>query len=105
MTALICDTNMGSKGRIPVPIGIGGTLRAIRQRWHLSLREVEERSLRFAREHGSQSHHVSASWLVRLEREEHELTVNKLIPLANIYNIPAEELLHSICPVSPRDPY
>jgi transcriptional regulator with XRE-family HTH domain len=82
-----------------MPIGIGERLRAIRQRWELSLREVEERSLRFAQEHGSESHQVSASWLVRLEREKHELTVNKLISLANIYNIPAVELLHSICPV------
>jgi transcriptional regulator with XRE-family HTH domain len=85
-----------------MPIGIGERLRAIRQRWQLSLREVEERSLRFAQEHGSQSHQISASWLVRLEREKHELTVNKLISLANIYNIPAQELLDSICPVSPQ---
>jgi transcriptional regulator with XRE-family HTH domain len=83
-------------------IGIGGRLRAIRQRWQLSLREVEERSIRFAQERGSQSHQVSASWLVRLEREEHELTVSKLVSLANIYNIPAEELLHSICPETPQ---
>jgi transcriptional regulator with XRE-family HTH domain len=83
-------------------IGIGGRLRAIRQRWQLSLREVEERSLRFAQECGSQSHQISASWLVRLEREEHELTVSKLISLANIYNIPAEELFQSIYPESPQ---
>jgi transcriptional regulator with XRE-family HTH domain len=83
-------------------IGIGERLRAIRQRWQLSLREVEERSLRFAQEHGSQSHRVSASWLVRLEREEHELTVSKLIALADIYNIPAEQLLHSIHVESPQ---
>jgi transcriptional regulator with XRE-family HTH domain len=66
------------------------------------LREVEERSLRFAQEHGNQSHQVSASWLVRLECGTHELTVNKLIALANIYNIPVEQLLHSIYPVSPQ---
>jgi transcriptional regulator with XRE-family HTH domain len=83
-------------------IGIGEKLRAIRQQWQLSLREVEERSLRFAREHGSQSHRVSASWLVRLEREEHELTVSKLIALAEIYNISAEQLLHSIHTESPQ---
>jgi transcriptional regulator with XRE-family HTH domain len=83
-------------------IGIGERLRAIRQRWQLSLREVEERSVRFAQEHGSQSHRVSASWLVRLEREEHELTVSKLIALADIYNIPAEQLLHSIHTESPQ---
>jgi transcriptional regulator with XRE-family HTH domain len=83
-------------------IGIGERLRAIRQRWQLSLREVEERSLRFAQERGSRSHQVSASWLARLEREDHELTVSKLIALADIYNIPAAQLLHSICPENPQ---
>jgi transcriptional regulator with XRE-family HTH domain len=81
-----------------VSIGIGARLRTIRQQWHLSLREVEERSLRLAQEWGSSSYQVSASWLVRLEREEHNLTVSKLIALANIYNTSAEQLLHSICP-------
>jgi transcriptional regulator with XRE-family HTH domain len=100
IATLTCDTNMVSKGRISV--GIGGGLRAIRKRWQLSLREVEKRSLRFAQEHGSQSHQISASWLVRLEREDHELTVNKLIALADIYNLPAEELLRSTHPRSPQ---
>jgi transcriptional regulator with XRE-family HTH domain len=81
---------------------MGAKLRAIRQQWQLSLREVEERSLRFAQEQGDQSYQVSASWLVRLEREDHELTVNKLIALADIYNIPAEELLRSTYPGSPQ---
>jgi transcriptional regulator with XRE-family HTH domain len=98
----VCDHHMGSREERLLAEGIGRILRTIRQQWKLSLREVEERSLRFAQEHGSQSHQVSASWLVRLEREEHELTVSKLISLANIYNIPAEELLHSICLVSPQ---
>jgi transcriptional regulator with XRE-family HTH domain len=80
--------------------GIGGRLRAIRRQWQLSLREVEERSLRFAQERGSQSYQVSASWLDRLEREEHELTVNKLIALAEIYNIPTEQLLRSMYPAN-----
>jgi transcriptional regulator with XRE-family HTH domain len=102
MTTLKRGTTMASGRGQPLSIGIGERLRAIRQRWQLSLREVEERSLRFAQEHGSQSHQVSASWLVRLEREEHELTVSKLVSLANIYNIPAEELLHSICPETPQ---
>src|ERR1700733_7472695 len=85
-----------------VSVGIGAKLRTIRQQWRLSLREVEERSLRFAQEQGDQSYQVSASWLVRLEREDHELTVNKLIALADIYNIPAEELLRSTYPRSPQ---
>jgi transcriptional regulator with XRE-family HTH domain len=82
--------------------GIGQTLRAVRQQWQLSLREVEERSLRFAQERGSQSYQISASWLDRLEREDHELTVGKLIALADIYNIPAEQLLRSIYPGTPQ---
>jgi transcriptional regulator with XRE-family HTH domain len=85
-----------------VSVGIGAKLRTIRQQWQLSLREVEERSLRFAQEQGNESYQVSASWLVRLELQDHELTVNKLIALANIYNIPAEELLRSTYPRSPQ---
>ena len=77
---------------------IGVKLRKIRQQLQLSLREVEEHSLRFAREQGDQSYEVSASWLARLEREDHELTVNKLIAFAYIYNISAEELLRSTYP-------
>jgi transcriptional regulator with XRE-family HTH domain len=85
-----------------VSIGIGERLRAIRRQWQLSLREVEERSLRFAQERGNQSYQVSASWLVRLERKDHELTVNKLIALANVYNISAEQLLRSLYPEDPQ---
>jgi len=76
--------------------GFGARLRAIRRQWQLSLREVEKRSLRFAQERGSQSYQISASWLDRLEREEHELTVNKLIALASIYNVSTERLLRSV---------
>jgi transcriptional regulator with XRE-family HTH domain len=80
--------------------GIGVKLRTIRQQWQLSLREVEERSLRFAQEKGNHSYQVSASWLDRLEREEHELTVNKLIALAEIYNVSTEQLLRTMYPGS-----
>jgi transcriptional regulator with XRE-family HTH domain len=78
--------------------GIGFRLRSIRQQWQLSLREVEERSVRFAQERGNNSYQISASWLDRLEREEHELTVNKLITLAEIYNVPTEQLLRAMYP-------
>src|SRR6201992_2947816 len=84
--------------------GNGARLRTIRRQWRLSLREVEERSLRFAQERGSQSYQISASWLDRLEREEHELTVNKLVALADIYNVPAEQLIRSAYPGSPQSP-
>jgi transcriptional regulator with XRE-family HTH domain len=82
--------------------GTSAVLRTIRQQWQLSLREVEERSLRFAEELGNQSYQISASWLARLEREEHELTVNKLIVLAAIFNLPPEQLLRSTYPVDTR---
>jgi transcriptional regulator with XRE-family HTH domain len=78
--------------------GIGNSLRAIRQQRQLTLREVEERSQRFAQERGNTAYQVSASWLDRLEREEHELTVNKLITLSDIYNVPPEQMLRSIYP-------
>lgn len=77
---------------------LGLRLRTIRLQWQLSLREVEQRSLRFAQQWGNSSYQISASWLDRLEREEHELTVNKLIVLAEIYNIPTEHLLRSVYP-------
>ena len=57
--------------------GIGAKLRTIRRQWQLSLREVEKRSRHLAQEKGNQSYQVSASWLDRLEREEHELSVSK----------------------------
>jgi transcriptional regulator with XRE-family HTH domain len=80
--------------------GIGASLRAIRQQWGLSLREVERRSRSIAWERGDPSFEVSASWLVRLESDGHELTVNKVIALAEIYSLTIEQLLRSIYPRS-----
>ena len=77
---------------------IAARLRAIRLQWRLSLREVEQRSCRIARERGDPSYRVSASWLARLENGEHELMVNKLIALAEIYSIPIDPLIRSIDP-------
>jgi transcriptional regulator with XRE-family HTH domain len=93
---------MGSREERLLAEGIGRILRTIRQQWKLSLREVEERSLRFAQEKGNQSYQISASWLDRLEREQHELTVNKLIVLAEIYNLPPEQLLRSVYTGNPQ---
>jgi transcriptional regulator with XRE-family HTH domain len=73
--------------------GIGTRLRKIRTEWGLSLREIELRSLQFVRASGNPAYQISASWLARLEREEHELTAAKLIALAAIYNLPYEEVL------------
>jgi transcriptional regulator with XRE-family HTH domain len=77
---------------------IGARLRAIRQQLRLSLREVEQRSRRIALERGDLSYHVSASWLSRLESDEHELTVNKLVALGEIYITSTARLIRSIYP-------
>ena len=81
-------------------VGSGARLRTIRRQWQLSLREVEKRSLCLAQEKGNQSYQVSASWLHRLEREEHELSVSKLMALAEIYNVSPGQLLRCINPGS-----
>jgi transcriptional regulator with XRE-family HTH domain len=80
------------------PEGIGGKLRSIRLQGKFTLRQVEERSLRFVQEKGNQSFQVSASWLDRLEREEHELTVNKLMVLADVYRLPIDQLVRFLYP-------
>jgi hypothetical protein len=45
----MCD-HSGSREEQLLARGIGQVLRVIHQQWRLSLREVEERSLRFARD-------------------------------------------------------
>jgi transcriptional regulator with XRE-family HTH domain len=75
--------------------GIGGRLRMIRQQWQLSLREVEQRSRSIAQKRADLSFQVSAGWLARLESDGHELRVNKLIALAEIYSLPIDQLLGS----------
>ena len=80
--------------------GIGARLLTIRRQWQLSLREVETRTRCLAEEKGNQSYQVSASWLHRLEREEHELSVSKLMALAEIYNVSPGQLLRCIDPGS-----
>jgi transcriptional regulator with XRE-family HTH domain len=75
--------------------GLGARLRALRRQWHLSLREVEQRGSRIARNRGDPSYQVSASWLNRLESDEHELTVHKLITLTEIYSISTDQLIGS----------
>jgi transcriptional regulator with XRE-family HTH domain len=82
---------------------IGARLRSIRQKWGLSLREVEERSTRLAREWGESSYGISASWLHRVEREGRRLSAEKLIVLAVIYSIPSDQLLQ-FCPLGSVNP-
>jgi hypothetical protein len=79
-----------------------GLLRTIRLHRQLSLRDVEEQSLRLAQEWGSEAYRISAGWLERLEREEHVMPLSTVVVLANIYNFPAERLLRSVSPGSPH---
>jgi hypothetical protein len=55
--------------------------------WGLSLREVEDRSVRLAEEWGNPSYRISASSLGCVERDNRDLTAAKLIVLAVIFSI------------------
>jgi len=79
--------------------GIGGKLRAARFAWKLTLREVEERTLRLAQQWGNPAYRISASWLDRVERENRGLSATKLIVLANVYSLSLEQML-AMCPPS-----
>jgi hypothetical protein len=61
------------------------------------LREVEERSLALSQQWGNPAYKISASWLDRVERENRELSATKLIVLAVVYGLTADQLL-ALCP-------
>jgi transcriptional regulator with XRE-family HTH domain len=79
-----------------------GLLRTIRLQKQLSLHDVEGQSVRLAQEWGNEAYRISAGWLDSLEREEYEMSLSTLLVLANIYNLPAEQLLRPIFPGSPH---
>jgi transcriptional regulator with XRE-family HTH domain len=72
---------------------IGARLSAIREKWGLTLREVEARSTRLAQEWGQPSYKISASWLLRVEQKGRRLSGEKLIVLGAVYGLPTDELL------------
>lgn len=77
--------------------GIGNKLREARLHWRLTLREVEERSSRIAQRWDNPAYRISASWLDRVERENRGLSATKLIVLAVIYGLNAEQMI-ALCP-------
>jgi transcriptional regulator with XRE-family HTH domain len=83
--------------------GIGDKLREARSRWKLSLREVEERSSQLAAQWQNPAYRISASWLDRVEREDRGLSATKLIVLAVIYGLTAEQMI-ALCPESGAGP-
>jgi hypothetical protein len=62
---------------------MGERLSKIRRRWKLSLRGVEERGHGYPQKWNNESYQILASWLNRVEREKHELSVKSLIVLAD----------------------
>jgi hypothetical protein len=79
--------------------GIGNKLRESRLNWQLTLREVEERSTRLAQQWENPAYRISASWLDRVEREDRGLSATKLIVLAAIYGLTAEQMI-GLCPAA-----
>ena len=79
-------------------VGLGNRLREARVTWGLSLREVEERSLRLAVQWNNEKYRISASWLDRVEREDRALSATKLIVLAFIYGLSADQLFEAMQP-------
>jgi transcriptional regulator with XRE-family HTH domain len=80
--------------------GIGQKLRDARIKWQLTLRDVEERSSQMAQQRENPAYRISASWLDRVEREDRALSATKLIVLAVIYGLTADELLAMVPRVS-----
>lgn len=77
---------------------IGELLRTIRLEWGLTLREVMQRSQVIAGLWGSPSHVVSYGHLAKVEKGEHDLTVDKFLSLSEIYSRSPERLLRAYRP-------
>ncbi len=71
---------------------LGRKLRTIRRQHRLSLRQVERLTIALAKKYGDAARRISASWLGRLEREEHAIPHRTLQTLEEIYEISHEEL-------------
>jgi len=81
------------------PMGkIGHKLLIVRKRRGLSLRQVERLTAIIANRHGDKTRQVSASWLGRIERENHSIAHKKLESLEEVYDIPHEELIETPTP-------
>lgn len=71
---------------------LGHKLRNIRRLRRFSLRQVESLTVALAKKYGDASRRVSASWLGRLEREDHSISHRTLETLEEVYGISHEEL-------------
>ena len=81
---------------------IGHKLLIIRKRRGFSLRQVERFTTIIADRYNDRARRVSASWLGRIERENHSIAHKKLESLEEVYDIPHEELIET--PVPENEP-
>lgn len=72
---------------------IGANLRMLRERFRLSLREVQERSEALATKWGHSEYQISASYLARIEGGRSGMSASKLIVLTALYGLSAHEML------------
>jgi len=72
---------------------LGHKLRIIRRQRRLSLRQVEALTIALAKKYGDAARKVSASWLGRLEREDHAIPHRTLQTLEEAYEVSHEELI------------
>jgi transcriptional regulator with XRE-family HTH domain len=77
---------------------IGDLLRDARLAWGLSLRDVKQRSEALAKLWGDATYAVSFSYLAKVEGKGHNLSVAKLLTLAEIYSKAPETLLRACIP-------
>lgn len=77
---------------------IGNKLLIVRKRRGFSLRQVERLTTIIADSHNDRARRVSASWLGRIERENHSIAHTKLESLEEVYDIPHEELIETSKP-------
>jgi transcriptional regulator with XRE-family HTH domain len=79
---------------------IGHKLLIIRKRRGFSLRQVERLTAIIADRHNDKVRRVSASWLGRIERENHSIAHKKLESLEEVYDILHEELIETLTPAN-----
>jgi transcriptional regulator with XRE-family HTH domain len=71
----------------------GKRLRAVRERLHFTVREVEELSDKIKELKKSSQYYISHAWLTEAENGKFRPTIYKLYSLSTIYNIHVDEIL------------
>ncbi|MBB6142993.1 transcriptional regulator with XRE-family HTH domain [Silvibacterium bohemicum] len=79
---------------------MGRKLLIIRRQRKLSLRQVEKLTTTIAQKYGDKSRRISASWLGRVERENHSIAHKWLESLKEVYGVTHEELTDDLIPES-----